>query len=116
MKSSIAYSREDDDLLLVAMKFTIDKYKGPDLRKRLELLGYKIYPMDNIRMMVTRFVTQMGQANTSIRNELTIQRVYEIPRDFDAHAADAREHAEKYYRRVLGDLAKIDSVLPQYWK
>ncbi|MCE5230637.1 hypothetical protein LLG95_13735 [bacterium] len=116
MKSSIEYQQEDVDLLVVTMKFVIDEFKGPDLRKRLELLGYKIYPMDNIKMVVTKFVTQTGQANTSVRNEFVIQREYEIPNDFDKHVGEAKEHAEKYYQRVQNDLKKLGDVMPQYWK
>lgn len=116
MKSTITYSQEDIDLLLVTMNFKIEKYKGPELRKRLDLLGYKIYAMDKIRMKVTDFVAQTGQANTSVRDELTIQREYEIREDYGKHVGEAKEHAEKYYQRVLEDLKRIDDVLPQYWK
>lgn len=116
MKSNIAYHQEDVDLLLVTMTFTLDKYRGPELRKRLDLLGYKIYPMDKIKMKVTDFVTQIGQANSANLNVLTIRRQYEIPADFDRHLPEARAHAEKYYHKVLADLQKIDDVLPQYWK
>ncbi|MEN6625387.1 MAG: hypothetical protein ABFD69_04060 [Candidatus Sumerlaeia bacterium] len=116
MKSSITYTQEDEDLLLVTMKFVIDEYRGPELRKRMELLGYKIYPNDKIKMVVSESVTQIGQSNTSNRNEFVIQRQYEIPTDYDKHAAEAKAHAEKYYQRVLNDLKKIGEVQPQYWK
>lgn len=115
MKSTITYSQEDDDLLLVTMKFTFDDLKGPELRKRLEMLAYKMHPMDKVRMTVSPSVAQTGQANTSIRNEFTIQRHYEIPNDYDAHLAAAREHAERYYQRVIEDLKEIGRILPQSW-
>lgn len=116
MKSSITYKQEDIDLLQVEMKFVIDEYKGPELRKRLELLGYKIYPMDNIKLPVSAFVKQVGQSNTSVRNEFVIVREYEIPDDYKQHEAEAKGHAEKYYQRVLSDLKKLGDVQPQYWK
>ena len=115
MKSTITFSQEDDDLLLVAMKFIFDDLRGPDLRKRLDALGYKIYPMDKARLTVSQFVVQTGQANTSIRNEFTILRRYEIPQDFDEHAAAAKAHAERYYQRVIEDLQGIGRILPQSW-
>jgi hypothetical protein len=108
MKSSITCLQEDIDLLLVTIKFTFDSLKGPALRKKMEALGYKMYPMDKARMSVNGFVAQAGQANTSIRNEFTILRHYEIPQDFDEHLAEAKEHAERYYRRVLEDLQGIE--------
>lgn len=116
MKSTITFSQEDVDLLLVTMLFTFDDLKGPDLRKRLEVLGYKMHPLDKVRMIVSKAVAQTGQANTSIRNEFTIQREYEIPQDYEAHVAAAREHAERYYQRVIEDLKEIGKVLPNSWK
>lgn len=107
MKSTITFSQEDEDLLLVTMKFTFDSLKGPALRKKLEALGYKIYPMDKARLTVSKDVAQTGQANTSIRNEFTILRNYEIPVNFEEHVTSAREHAERYYRRVIEDLKEI---------
>lgn len=115
MKSSIAYSQEDDDLLLVTMNFVFEDLKGPDLRKRLQVLGYKIYPMDKARLTVSKDVAQIGQANTSIRNEFTILRHYEIPQDYDGHVAEAQEHAERYYQRVIEDLNGIGKIVSQGW-
>lgn len=115
MKSNITYSQEDDDLLLVTMKFIFADLKGPELRKRLEILGYKMHPMDKVRMTVSPFVAQTGQSTTSIRNEFMIQRYYEIPKDYDTHLAAAQEHAGRYYQRVIEDLNGIGNVLPQSW-
>lgn len=107
MKSSITFSQEDEDLLRVSMKFVFASMNGPALRKKMEALGYKLYPMDKARLTVNKFVAQTGQANTSIRNEFVILRNYEIPQDFEDHVAAAREHAERYYRRVEEDLDPI---------
>lgn len=114
MKSSITYAQVDDDLLLVTMKFTFD-CKGPHLRKRLNALGFKLYPDDKVRMKVSEFVTQTGQTNSSMQDEFTILRHYEITQDFDEHVAAAREHAERYFHRVIKDLGVDVQVLPPSW-
>ena len=107
MKSNLSFAKEDDDLLRVSMKFTFESMKGPELRKKLEALGYKLYPMDRARLTVSPFAAQTGQANTSIRNEFVILRNYEIPEDFDQHVDPAKAHAERYFNRVLDDLKDL---------
>ncbi len=115
MKSTIAHSQEDEDLLLVTMTFFFDGIKGPELRKRLEILGFKLYPLDNVRLKLSPVVFLAGQANTSIRNEFTILRHYEISEDFNAQAAMAKEHAGRYYQRVQDQLKDIGEIMTQSW-
>jgi len=63
--------------------------------------------MDQTKMPIGGVAVLTGQANSSIHNEFVIQRIYEIPDDFDRNATVAREHAERYYGRVMQDLKDI---------
>jgi len=107
MQSTITFSKEDEDLLRVTMKFTFEDSKGPVLRRRLANQHYRLYPMDRTKMPIAGVAVLTGQANTSIHNEFVIQRIYEIPENFDKNATVVREHAERYYLRVMEDLKEI---------
>ena len=107
MKSTITFSKEDEDLLLATMKFTFAVTKGPALRKLLAPMGYRLHPMDTVKLTVSEFVTMAGQSNTSFQNEFTIQRTYEIRQNYDDNEPLAKAHAEKYYLRVMEELKKI---------
>ena len=108
MTSTITFSKEAEDLLLVTMKFSFEVSKGAVLRKKLAAQYYKLYPMDKTKMPVAGVAILTGQANTSNHNEFLIQRTYEIPENFEENVAAAKAHAEKYYQRVISDLKDID--------
>jgi hypothetical protein len=107
MKSTITFSKEDEDQLLVTMKYVFDESRGPTLRKRLGDQHYRLYPMDNSKMPVGGVALLTGQANTSKQNEFVIQRIYEITQEYDENVALAKEHAERYYQRVMEELKDI---------
>ena len=107
MKSTITFVKEDEDLLLVTMKFVFSESRDSTLRKRLAAQHYRLYPMDKSKMPVAGVAFLTGQANTSIHNEFVIQREYEIPTDYDSNVAQAKEHAERYYGRVAEEIKNI---------
>lgn len=107
MKSTITFAKEDEDLLVVTMKFTFEATKGPVLRKRLVNQHYRLYPMDQTKIPVAGVAFLTGQANTSIHNEFVIQRIYEIPKDYDKNVGQAKDHAGRYYGRVVEELKDI---------
>jgi hypothetical protein len=77
------------------------------LRKKLAALHIKPSPMKQTKIPVSGVAFLTGESNTSIHNEFVIQRIYEIPQDYDANVALAKEHAERYYGRVAEELRNI---------
>ena len=107
MKSTITFSKEDEDLLLVSMKFVFDESRDLTLRKRLAALHIKPSPMKQTKIPISGVAYLTGESNTSIHNEFVIQRIYEIPMDYDQNEALVKAHAEKYYARVTEELKNI---------
>ena len=107
MEPKIRFEKSIERYWYACITFEFEYCKCPQLRKRLEALGYPQHPYDDHKEMISPYIILMAQTNHAVRKTFTIRRNYELIRDDEETIARANAHVNEYARKVAEDLKEI---------